>query len=194
MFLDEICEVHKLFILIVYLLYLLQTGFEYLTFWSEYFDKREGNSLKFVARIEESRNVLIGVCSSKSISEILSFNSDETTREARETLGFKGSIQFEEVDANEWRKINTGSDAVTYSEGPPWKHVIKYPNFIPMNEQTALHELTHVILNEIGFRDIEILSKKIIESNPKTVRESAWKKATYYVAEPYAEWIFHRAF
>ncbi len=35
----------------------------------------------------------------------------------------------------------------------------------------------------------EILSKKIIESNPKTVREGAWKKATYYVAEPYAEWI-----
>jgi hypothetical protein len=122
-------------------------------------------------------------------SEILSFVSGETTREAREVLGFKGSIQFEEVDANEWRNINTEGDAVTYSEGPPWKHVIKYPLFIPMNEQTALHELTHVILNEIGFRDIEILSKKIVESKSKTGRESIWKKATYCVAEPYAEWV-----
>ena len=33
-------------------------------------------------------------------------------------------------------------------------------HFIPMNEQTALHELTHVILNEIGFTDIEIRLKE----------------------------------
>jgi len=123
------------------------------------------------------------------VSEILSFDSEETTREAREALGFNGAIQFEEVDANEWRKINIEGDAATYSEGPPWKHVIKYPAFIPMNEQTALHELTHVILNEIGFRDMEMLSKNIIESKSRTARENIWKRATYYVSEPYAEWI-----
>ena len=37
--------------------------------------------------------------------------------------------------------------------------------------------------------DIEILSKKIIESKSRTVRENIWKGATYYVSEPYAEWI-----
>lgn len=124
----------------------------------------------------------------------MTFSTDEVLCKARARLKISGKVEIQAVSESEAVSPEFGfMPALTKSNEDASKHEIKY---VPdkVDDVDFLHELSHVKLNEIGFKKVELeMEQKALNCKDAQDQEEM-KKAIIYVAETYANFLHFKYF
>ncbi len=94
------------------------------------------------------------------------------------------------VTESVWRARWGVIEAATVSEKSPWRHTIVSSETKQLSEQTILHELCHVKLNESGFLDVQNgFRLRLEQGRGNDYDKNAFRETLWCVAEAYAEWL-----
>jgi hypothetical protein len=118
-------------------------------------------------------------------------------KEGKRRLAYTGQVYVKKEDNAQFNLSRLGQQSMmTQSNDDCSSHLIVYSDDMEVLVSPALfHELCHVKLNEIGYKQVEVHAKEILKDDPTAKSYPGdVDSSLIIVAECYAEWMYYHYF